>query len=45
MIVAIKDTKSLKSIKLIAAHEAAKYSFAALFSLLQIPIASVLVQN
>ena len=45
MIVAKKDTKSSKYIKLMAAAETAKCSFAALFSFLQLPIASVLVQS
>ncbi len=46
MIVAKKDTKSSKFIKLLAAQlAAAEQPSAALFSLLQLPIASVLVQS
>ncbi len=46
MIVAKKDTKRSKSIKLMAAAEQpAKCSFAALLLLLQLPIASVVVQS
>ncbi len=44
MIIAKKDTKSSQSIKSMAAATA-KCSFAALFSLLQLPIASGLVQS